>query len=423
VREKLSAVRLLVEVDDEGTHLDGAWRFDELLAANEPQARKERDPQDLYMLYTGGTTGMPKGVMFHQGAFLETIFIGAVLLGVWPTMPTDDTSLKVLIEQGSETSRVVSITCCPLMHGTGMWLGAMGALTTGGTVVLLESRSFDPDEVWRLTERERATALIIVGDPFARPLLRAFQAREAEGRPPDVSSVQYVLSSGAIWSAEIKDELRSRMKATMSDSLGSTEALGFGLSRASSSQGAATARFTLAPNTKVIADDGTPVAKGSGTAGMLASRTAAYGYYKDPEKTAQTFITIGDEGYVLTGDWATVDDDGTITLLGRGSMTVNTGGEKVFAEEVEEAIKRHPLVEDCLVVGVPDEQFGQRVVAVIASLEPPAPTREQIDAFLRPTLAHFKIPRDVVVGHTVQRASNGKADYAWALKVARAAGG
>ena len=210
------------------------------------------------------------------------------------------------------------------------------------------------------------------------------------------------------------------MTATLSDSLGSTEGLGFGVSRASHSQGAATAHLALAPDTKVVTEEGAPVTPGSGVAGMLASRTAAFGYYKDPEKTARTFITLDGNGYVLTGDWATVESDGAITLLGRGSMTVNTGGEKVFAEEVEEAIKRHPLVEDCLVVGVPDERFGQRLVAVIASSDPPALTIEQIGDLLRASLAHYKIPKEVVIGSSVQRAPNGKADYVWALRTALA---
>ncbi|MFZ1063501.1 MAG: AMP-binding protein, partial [Acidimicrobiales bacterium] len=420
VRTKLSALRILIEVDDDGSHLEGAWRFDELLAAHEPQARKARSPEDLYMLYTGGTTGMPKGVMFHQGEFIEKLFVGAVVLGVVNAVPHDATSLRAVLDELTETGRVVSVTCCPLMHGTGMWIGAMPALMTGGTVVLLESRPFDADEVWRLVERERATRIVIVGDPFARPLLRALRAREDQGRPVDTSSVEHVLSSGAIWSAEIKDQLRSRMTAVLSDSLGSTEGLGFGASRASHTRGAATAHFALTPETKVVDDEGRSVEPGSGVAGVLASRSAAFGYYKDPEKTARTFVMIDGERYVLTGDWATVDADGAITLLGRGSMTVNTGGEKVFAEEVEEAIKRHPLVEDCLVVGVADERFGQRVVAVIASTAPPAPSREEIGEFLRPVLAHYKIPKDVVVGEFVQRAPNGKADYAWALRRAMA---
>jgi fatty-acyl-CoA synthase len=208
------------------------------------------------------------------------------------------------------------------------------------------------------------------------------------------------------------------MTAALIDALGSTEGLSFGVSGASPAQSAPTAHFSLSPDTKVVNDDGREVAPGTGEQGILATRTAAFGYYKDPEKSAKTFFRLGGKGYVLTGDWATVEADGTITLLGRGSMSINSGGEKVFAEEVEESIKRHPSVDDCLVVGVPDERFGQRVVAVVGSSAPSTPTFDEICAFLRPSLAHYKIPKAVVVRDRVQRAPNGKADYKWALQTA-----
>jgi fatty-acyl-CoA synthase len=208
------------------------------------------------------------------------------------------------------------------------------------------------------------------------------------------------------------------MSAMLVDSLGSTEGLGFGGSAADRGRGASTAHFTLTPDTKVLSEDGREISRGSGEAGILASRTAAFAYYKDPEKSARTFLRIEGKNYVLTGDWATVEEDGSVTLMGRGSMTINTGGEKVFAEEVEEAIKLHPVVEDCLVVGVPDERFGQRVVAVIASSKPDHPTCDEIREFLRSTLAHYKIPRAIVVREVVQRAPNGKADYTWARQMA-----
>lgn len=421
VRERLNGVRLLVEVDDGGTHLDGAVTFEDLLTSNEPQERKLRDPEDLYLLYTGGTTGMPKGVMFPQGEFIERLLIGGLSLGIIKEIPSNWAGVKTIVDDSTASGPEVSIPCCPMMHGTGMWIGAMPAHLTGGTVVLLESRSFDPEEVWRLTERERATRIVIVGDAFARPLLRSLEAREAEGRPVDVGSVRHVISSGAIWSAEIKDGLRSRMPAMLVDSLGSTEGLGFGASGANSDVGAATARFALAADAKVIAEGTREVERGTGEQGMLASRTAAYGYYKDPEKTEKTFIRIDGKGYVLTGDWATVDEDGTVTLLGRGSMSINSGGEKVFAEEVEEAIKRHPYVDDCLVVGLPDERFGQRVVAVVGSSTPERLTPEEIVAFLKNSLAHYKVPKEIVIRAAVQRAPNGKADYKWAVREASAA--
>ena len=190
------------------------------------------------------------------------------------------------------------------------------------------------------------------------------------------------------------------------------------MSGANRDLGAPTAHFTLAPDSRVITEDGRLVSQGSGEQGILATRTAAYGYYKDPDKTAKTFIVLDGESYVLTGDWATVDDDGSITLLGRGSMCINSGGEKIFAEEVEEAIKRHPLIDDCLVVGIPDERFGQRVVALVGTAVPTPPTSEEIHDFLRQSLAHYKIPKAMVVRESVRRAPNGKADYRWAREVA-----
>lgn len=418
VRDRLNNVRLLVEVDDGGSHLDGAVGFGELLGRHEPQVRKQRSPDDLYMLYTGGTTGMPKGVMYPQGDFTARMLTALAAVGAAESVPATRQDIAPFVTAVNEQGVEAIVPCCPLMHGTGMWVGAMPALLGGGTVVLLEGRSFDAHEVWRVVEREGATRIVIVGDPFARPMLRALEERESEGRAYDTSSVRNIVSSGAIWSSEIKDGLRSRVSASLVDALGSTEGGSFGVSGATRDIGAPTAHFTLAPDSKVVTEDGREVSHGTGEQGILATRTAAYGYYKDPDKTARTFILLDGESYVITGDWATVDDDGSINLLGRGSMSINSGGEKIFAEEVEEAIKRHPLIDDCLVVGIPDERFGQRVVAVVgtSSLTPPNP--EEIAEFLRLTLAHYKIPKELVVRETVRRAPNGKADYKWAREVA-----
>jgi fatty-acyl-CoA synthase len=304
------------------------------------------------------------------------------------------------------------------MHGTGMWVSAMPALLSGGTVALLASRTFDPHEVWRLTERERVTRLVIVGDPFARPLLRALEERESSGQPYDVSSISMIVSAGAIWSAEIKDGLRSRLSAMLVDALGSTEGGTYAMSTANHDHGSATAQFVLSPDTRVITEDGRDVVRGSGERGLLASRTGSLGYYKDAEKSARTFIQIDGESFVITGDWATVEESGAITLHGRGSNCINSGGEKIFPEEVEEAIKRHPHVDDCYVLGLPDERFGQRVVAVVGASPGTAPTSDEIRAFLRSSLSHFKVPKDVVIRGAIQRAPNGKADYQWALTAA-----
>jgi 3-oxocholest-4-en-26-oate---CoA ligase len=418
VRARLTNVRLFVEVDDDGTHLHFATEFDELLRNHEPQARKPRSPDDLYMLYTGGTTGMPKGVMYPQGDFTARIMTAIAVARGIPHVPTIREDIAAFVAAVNEPDVVASLPCCPLMHGTGMWVSAMPALLSGGTVVLLEGRTFDAHEVWRVVESEKVAIIVIVGDPFARPLLRALEEREATGRPYETSSVRMISSSGAIWSSEIKDGLRSRLTAILVDGLGSTEGGSIAVSGATRDLAAPTAHFTLAPDSKVVDDGGRELSRGTGEQGMIATRSAAYGYYKDPEKTAQTFITLDGDSYVLTGDWATVDEDGSVNLLGRGSMSINSGGEKIFAEEVEEAVKRHPLIDDCLVVGVPDERFGQRVVAVVGTMAPTPPTPEEINEFLRDSLAHFKIPKAVVLRETVRRAANGKADYKWAREVA-----
>ena len=418
VRDRLTNVRLFVEVDDGGAHLDGAVGFEELLSAHEPQARKLRAPDDLYMLYTGGTTGMPKGVMYPQGDITERLIAALAALRGIASVPATRDDIAAFVAAVNEHGVEAIMPCCPLMHGTAMWVGAMPALCCGGTVVLLEGRSFDAHEVWSVVESEGVTRVVIVGDPFARPMLRALEEREASGQPYDTSSVLSISSSGAIWSSEIKDGLRTRMSALLIDALGSTEGGSFGVSGANRDLGAPTAHFTLAPDSRVITEDGRPVSQGSDEQGILATRTAAYGYYKDPDKTAKTFIVLDGESYVLTGDWATVDEDGSINLLGRGSMCINSGGEKVFAEEVEEAVKRHPLIDDCLVVGIPDERFGQRVVALVGTVAPSPPTPEEINEFLRQSLAHYKIPKAVVVRESVRRAPNGKADYKWAREVA-----
>ncbi len=422
VRDRLPQLRLLIEVDDGGTSLAGSHPFNFLITSHGPQVRKERSGDDLYMLYTGGTTGLPKGVMFRQGYFVERLYGAFAALGLGAAPPTIAEHVGPLVREMAATAPVTSIPCCPLMHGTGMWVSAMRALLSGGTVALLEERTFNAHEVWALCERERVTEIVIVGDPFARPMLRALEEREDAGRPYDTSSVRGIASAGAIWSAEVKDGLRSRLAAQLIDALGSTEGSTYAISSANAEVGAETARFTLAPGTRIITEDRRDVVPGSGEQGMLASRTAAYGYYKDPEKTARTFLELDGLSYVLTGDWATVETDGTITLLGRGSSCINSGGEKIFAEEVEEAIKRHEGIEDCLVVGLPDERFGQRVVAVAGSSSPTPPDGEELRDWLRPMLAHYKIPKVITVVDRVQRAPNGKADYGWAKATALANG-
>ena len=230
--------------------------------------------------------------------------------------------------------------------------------------------------------------------------------------------MRLIVSSGAIWSAEIKEGLSALVPADLFDALGSTEGGSYGATMASRGTTAQTAHFALVPGTRVVTEDGREVAPGSGERGLLASETTAFGYFKDPEKTARTFLQLDGRSYVMTGDWATVESDGTITLLGRGSNCINSGGEKIFPEEVEEALKRHPDVDDCLVVGLPDERFGQQVVAVVGSSQPEPPSGDDLRVWLRSSLSGYKIPKSVLVVDNVRRAPNGKADYPWARATA-----
>jgi fatty-acyl-CoA synthase len=372
------------------------------------------------MLYTGGTTGMPKGVMYRHGDFSGRLYDAYAMLSVAPP-PQRATEIPAFVEAMVAAAPTTSVPCCPLMHGTGMWISAMRAHLVGGTVVLLESRHFDAHELWDAVERERVTEIVIVGDAFARPILRALEEREAEGTPYDTSSVAWIVSSGTIWSSELKDGLRARTPAVLLDLLGSTEAGTIGSSIAAAGSGAETAKFSLASGARVVTeDDRRDVVAGSGERGMLATQSVAYGYWNDPEKSARTFVEIDGASYVISGDWAMVEADGSITLLGRGSNCINTGGEKVFPEEVEEAIKRHPDIDDCMVVGLPDERFGQRVAAVASASSGASPSEEELRSWLRSRISHYKIPSSIVVLDTIRRAPNGKADYDWARRTASA---
>ena len=428
VRERAPGVRLFVEVDD-GTidqHLDavhqapdGVASWDAFLAEHEPARRVEHDPTDLYLIYTGGTTGMPKGVMYEQGTLASMLY--EMMVPTQPFVertPTTPEDVAAIARAAHEQGPLRSIPCAPLMHGAGMWVGALPALMTGGAVVLLEGRRFDADELWTTVERERPTRLVIVGDAFARPMLRSLEASAERGKARDVSSLVEINSSGAMWSAEVKNGLHRFLDATLRDSLGSTEGGSYGAKPSTADGDGTTARFALAAGTILIDEDHRAIPTEPGAHGMLASLSPAKGYFKDPQKTARTFATINDQRYVITGDWATIDDDGLAILHGRGSNCINTGGEKVFPEEVEEAVKRHPAVDDCLVVGRPDDRFGNRVVAVIGTTAHPAPNEAEVRQFLRAQLAGYKVPKQVLLVPAVQRAPNGKADYGWATEVA-----
>jgi len=417
VVDRLPGLRLLVEVDDGppaggAVEVPGARGFDALVAGHDPLPRVERPASDPVMLYTGGTTGMPKGVVTSVGAQIDGL-MATSLASVGASMPETPAELLATVARIDEANgRLVSIPACPLMHGTGLWLGAMIPLLGGGAVVTLEGRSFDGDELWDAVAREGVTQMAIVGDAFARPMLRSLEAARDAGRPHDTSSMARLVSSGAMLSAESRRSLIDLIpQLLIIDVLGSTET-GIGVQMVMAGHEPETGVFTPMPSTKVVSELGVPVVPGSGEIGLIAvAQPTTQGYFKDEAKTAALLREFDGARYAVTGDMATVDADGSIRLLGRGSQCINTGGEKVYPEEVEEAVKRTGGVDDCLVVGVPDDRFGERVVAVVASSADPPPTEADVITSVRSQLSAFKAPKQVIVVPEVPRAPNGKADY------------
>ena len=420
-RSRLPRLRAVVQVDDGSPLLDGAHRYEDLVAASEPAPRIERSGSDILLLYTGGTTGLPKGVIWgHQDLWGALAFSGYVSMGL--EMPESAAEVGRIAAELNDSGRSpVNLCAPPLMHGTALFL-AIQTFVLGGTVVLLGGRRFDADELLRLVERERVTQISLVGDAFARPIVAALAAAEAAGRPYDLSSVQRVVSTGATFSADSKRGLTSRQPMAILDMIGASEGGPYAVNMTLPGQDPGdTAAFTATPNT-VLFDDVTweRLPPGSGRTGVLAVAGAMpRGYLKDDTKTAATFREIGGVRYTVPGDYAQIDADGTVHLLGRGSVCINTGGEKVYPEEVEVAARAHPGVADCNAVGVPDERFGEAVALVVARAPgQPAVTEAEVIAAVRERLAAYKAPKVVVFVDEIVRSPAGKADYRWARGVA-----
>jgi fatty-acyl-CoA synthase len=301
------------------------------------------------------------------------------------------------------------VVACPLMHGTGQF-SAFIAMTSGGTVVSLDNRRFDVAELFRTVEANRATNIVIVGQAFAGPMLEHL---DAEPGRYDLSSVQVISSSGVMWSHDNKQGLlRHLPQALLFDSFGSSEAVGLGASVSAAGVAEQTAKFAITENNAVFTDDGRRVEPGSGEMGMVAvGGFIPVGYYKDEAKSAATFRTVDGRRWSIPGDFATVNADGTIHLLGRGSVCINTGGEKVFPEEVEEALKTHPAVRDAVVVGVPDDRFGETICGVVEPSGDGSVDAADLRAHVAGQLAAYKAPRNVVIVESIARAANGKVDY------------
>jgi acyl-CoA synthetase (AMP-forming)/AMP-acid ligase II len=410
IRSRLPKVKLWCWVDD-GTGDCPQWASPyEQIAATKPAAdrreRRRRSGNDLIFIYTGGTTGMPKGVMWRQ----DDLF--AVLNRTGEVRYPEDGDLetvRAILRRPDKHPPARLVPGPPLMHGTGLFT-ALSVMNSAGSVVMPRSRHLDIEALLDLIEAERVSELCIVGDAFAKPILAALDAHPERW---DITSLWLIISSGVMWSAEVKAGLlRHNPKLTLVDTLGSSEAVGMARSMSKAGWAAETAGFELGPDTKVLTDDGREVGPGSDEVGRLALRgRGPIGYYKDPDKTAATFVVRNGERWSIPGDFAAVKPDGTLQLLGRGSVCINTGGEKVFPEEVEEVLKLHPAVADAVVVGVPDDRFGETVTAVVQPKPDHKPDPTELTDWVRSRMAPYKAPRRVVIVDTIGRSPAGKVDY------------
>lgn len=406
-------VKTILVVED-GSDLDyqryGGVEFEEALAKGSPERDfGPRSADDIYLLYTGGTTGFPKGVMWRHEDIYRVLFGGTDFATGEPIADEYD-----LARQAAANPGMIRHPIPPMIHGatqSATWM----SLFSGQTVVL--APEFDADAVWRTIHDHKVNLLFFTGDAMARPLLDALLAHQDAGNEYDLSSLFLLASTAALFSPSIKEKLLELLpNRIITDSIGSSET-GFGGTSivAKGEEHTGGPRVTIDKNTAVLDEDGNPVQPGSGVRGIIAKRGhIPVGYYKDPVKTAETFKTINGVRYAIPGDFAQVEADGSVTMLGRGSVSINSGGEKIYPEEVEAALKTHPEVFDALVVGVPDPRYGQHVAAVVQARGNARPSLEEINTCARTEIAGYKVPRSLWFVDEVKRSPAGKPDYRWA---------
>jgi 3-oxocholest-4-en-26-oate---CoA ligase len=418
-RAATSGLRAVVQIDDGSPLLAGALRFEELIERHEPASRVTRSGDDVQLLYTGGTTGRPRGVMYRHRDAVEMNAFAAYSLAGLATPDDAAAAARCAVSLRALGRTPIVLPASPLVHGTALNLTA-AAWLLGGTVVFLENRSFDAHELWRAVEREGVTQIGIVGDAFAVPMVAALAEAEAGGRPYDVSRVERVLSSGAPWSRRTKQGLADRGSMTLVETIGASEGGPTAVAVVAPGTRAEDSRFVLGAQARLLSEDGAELAPGSGEVGLLAmTPPIPFGYFKDPERSALVFREIGGQRYSICGDYARVEADGSVVFLGRGSLCINTAGEKVYPEEVEEALRSHPAVLDANVVGVPDPVWNEAVTAVVALQPGQVASEEELKAAVRDRLAGYKVPKRVVLVQEIPRSPAGKAQYDWARKVVR----
>jgi 3-oxocholest-4-en-26-oate---CoA ligase len=423
LRERVSAIAeriprlLLVEVGGPtDPPIRRAYAYEQLLAGADAAARIARDEDDVFLSYTGGTTGLPKGVLMRIGQSAgNSLFFRDMFFGE----RTGSSPLDYAVGAAEEGLAPSAIPASPLMHSTGLVFACLPTLCAGGLVTTLPNTSFDAHQLLAAVQAASPQVLAIVGDAFALPIVRALDEGGPNKNPYNTASVQVVCSAGVAWSAQIKERLLQHLPhVTLLDACGATEGLSYGFSRVRRGDPLSTTMFQAARGLKVLSPRGEELP--SGEIGLLAGPTTASGYHRDPEKTAAAFRFIDGMQYAMPGDLGRIETDGSVTLIGRGMATINTGGEKVYPTEVEDAIRSHPGVDDCLVIGVPDARFGQSVAALVVRGGTCPVGAGDVANAVRKALAGYKVPRRIRFVEVLPRLPNGKIDYARAAVVAQA---
>ncbi|MGP4047961.1 AMP-binding protein [Streptomyces sp. 2A115] len=415
-------LKLLVRAGDppaDGPAGPDVPELEELLTAHAPREPQRRPGTDQLFMYTGGTTGKPKGVIWQLSDLLRAHVVPYYHpLGVTELPASLDEAVAIAVKARHEGRAPTTMPVVPLMHATGLF-NTMGALMTGGRAVTARSGGLDPEHVWHMIAEQQVDTAIIAGNAVCRPLVDELLRAEKAGTPHDLRSLRRMISSGTALSDPLKRALHERADVTITEAIASSEGGPFAFA-ITSSVADLPSRFRPVPATRVIGSDDRFLEPGSDETGVLAyCGPMPLGYYKDTDKSAKAYRTIDGVRYAIPGDLARIEADGAIRFLGRGSGVINTGGEKVHPQEVESVLLTHPGVTDCVVVGVPDETWGERVAAVVAVPPGTAVTGEDLRDWARRSLAGYKVPRSVVLTDALPRTPTGKLEVAWARKTAQ----